>query len=82
MEEVGIYRLSGATSEVRRLKDAFDNSEYRVLFVPPRNYDFFLFGLWYIHLYPYAWLLYARKTIMKGLRKLLPNVHVNLDIWN
>jgi len=45
MEEVGIYRLSGATSEVRRLKDAFDNSEYRVLFAPPRNYDFFcLFG--------------------------------------
>lgn len=44
MEEVGIYRLSGATSEVRRLKDAFDNSEYRILFVPPRNYDFFLFG--------------------------------------
>ena len=28
MEEVGIYRLSGATSEVRRLKDAFDNSKY------------------------------------------------------
>lgn len=28
MDEVGIYRLSGATSEVRRLKDAFDNSEY------------------------------------------------------
>jgi len=28
MDEVGIYRLSGATSEVRRLKDAFDNSKY------------------------------------------------------
>ena len=27
MGEVGIYRLSGATSEVRRLKDAFDNSK-------------------------------------------------------
>ena len=27
MDEVGIYRLSGATSEVRRLKDAFDNSK-------------------------------------------------------
>lgn len=30
MDEVGIYRLSGATSEVRRLKDAFDNSKYIV----------------------------------------------------
>ena len=30
MDEVGIYRLSGATSEVRRLKDAFDNSKYTV----------------------------------------------------
>ena len=28
MDEVGIYRLSGATSEVRKLKDAFDNSKY------------------------------------------------------
>lgn len=27
MDEVGIYRLSGATSEVRRLKEAFDNSK-------------------------------------------------------
>ena len=43
MEEVGIYRLSGATSEVRRLKDAFDNSEYRIILVPPRNSLFFFF---------------------------------------
>ena len=43
MEEVGIYRLSGATSEVRRLKDAFDNSEYRILLVAPRNSLFFFF---------------------------------------
>jgi len=28
MDEVGIYRLSGATSEVRKLKEAFDNSKY------------------------------------------------------
>jgi len=31
MEEVGIYRLSGATSEVRRLKDAFDNNSQSAL---------------------------------------------------
>lgn len=31
MDEVGIYRLSGATSEVRRLKDAFDNNSQSAL---------------------------------------------------
>ncbi|KAJ7387341.1 hypothetical protein OS493_004332 [Desmophyllum pertusum] len=31
MEEVGIYRLSGATSEVRRLKEAFDNNSQSAL---------------------------------------------------
>lgn len=31
IEEVGIYRLSGATSDVRRLKDAFDNNSQSAL---------------------------------------------------
>lgn len=31
MHEVGIYRLSGATTDVRRLKDAFDNNSQSAL---------------------------------------------------
>lgn len=31
MDEVGIYRLSGATSEVRKLKEAFDNNSQSAL---------------------------------------------------